>query len=138
MRIIRQLPFTFLNTRLFIQKLISLVVATGILIPLVHYKLGIPALLYTSGLLALHIFFFYIYFARTPWQRLLAHKGECTVRLAAVGFFIYILTLIKFEGSSAVIIERLLIAMVVHAFILAGMMLVRREQPRGAAPTDQM
>lgn len=118
--------FKLLNKRLFIQKLTALIVATLLLVPLVHFKLDVPALLYVTTLLVLHVVFLYLYFARTPWRQLLTNKTEFSLRLVAVGFFVYILTLIKFEGSSAVIIARLLAAMVVHGFILAGMMVVRR------------
>jgi hypothetical protein len=126
--------FKLLNKRLFIQKLTALVVATLVLVPLVHFKLEVPALLYVGSLLVLHIVFLYLYFARTPWRQLLANKPEFGLRLIAVGFFIYILSLIKFEGSSGTIIMRLLIAMVVHGFILTGMMVIRTAETTDNRP----
>ena len=116
---------TRLNQFLFMKKLTVLVVGTFLLIPLVYYKLQVPAMIYVGILVILHILFLYIYAMRTPWKELMQHKAEFAVRVVAVGFFIYLLTLIKFEGDFWTLVRNTVIALLIHIGILIGMMLRR-------------
>ena len=119
------MKFVIVHKRLFIQKLSALLVTTVLLAPLIYYKVTVPAALFVSGLLLVHIIFFYVYFSRTPWRILLAHKAEFALRLTAVLFFIYLLSLIHFGGAPLVVITKIMLATAIHAAILTGMMLQR-------------
>jgi hypothetical protein len=110
---------------LFIKKFTVLIAGTLLLVPLVYFKLQIPALLYIGGLVILHVVFLYVYFVRTPWKEFMRHKAEFALRVVSVAFLIYLLTLVKFEGDFWILLRNTLIALGIHLCILIGMM-VRR------------
>lgn len=126
-------PYTLklLDTELFVRKLLVVVVATLVLVPLVYYRLYVPALVYIVGLLALHLVFLYTYFSRLPWESLLRTKARFGTRLLAVVFLIYLLAALKFHGSFDVVILNLLAGLAIHTLILAA--LLTEVQPRPAS-----
>jgi hypothetical protein len=124
--------FTVTNAALFYKKLVTLSVATVALIPLIHFKLSVPASLYLSILLALHLYIMYVYFAGVPWRALIQNKKELLIRLAAIGFFVYLLTVLSFVGSPAAILLNLAGAFMLHVIILMLMMASRVQQTKTA------
>ena len=115
---------TVVNRQLFTMKLLALCIGTALFVPLVYVKLRMPAYLYAGGLLALHAYFLYLYFSRVSWRQLLHYRATFTVRVTAVAFFIYMLSLLHFGGTPAQIIGNLFIAFAIHFGILLGLMLV--------------
>ncbi|MBL8159536.1 hypothetical protein JNJ66_03705 [Candidatus Saccharibacteria bacterium] len=130
------LRLTTIDRRLFIRKLTILFVGTVLFIPLVYFKYHGLAMVYIGALLALHCFIFYVYFMRTPWRRLLEDKAGFAIRIVAIIFFIYLLTLIRYEGSLATIIINTSLALVIHVGILAGLMVIR-EAPKGSPSSHE-
>lgn len=122
------LKVTTIDRRLFIRKLTVLIAGTLLFIPLMYFKHHGLALAYVGGLLALHICILYVYFSRTPWRRLLHHKAEFGIRVAAVVFFIYLLTLVRYEGSFSDITRNTLLALLIHVGILGCLMVVRDDR----------
>ena len=113
------------NRSLFIKKTVTLLLTTLALVPLVHYKLMVPAVVYVAGLLLLHAFFLYLYFSRVPWQEFKKDKKGLTLRIVALTFFIYLLMLIKFEGSTITVLLNLAGAFIIHVFILLFLMVIK-------------
>ena len=120
------------NPDLFFKKVLTLFLATVLLVPLIQFKLLIPAMAYVGGLIILHLFFFYIYFSNVPWREISKDKKSLILRLVAVLFFIYLLTLLKFQGNSFVILFNISAAFFIHLLILFFMMTLRisRDQNR--------
>lgn len=115
------MKITISNPGLFYKKLATLFVTTVALIPLVQYKLYVPAALYIGALLLLHVFILYIYLTRVDWQQFAVDKKELFVRLSSVGFFIYLLTTLRFEGATTIILLNMAGAFVIHVVIMLFM-----------------
>jgi hypothetical protein len=113
------------DRRVFIRKLVVLFTATILLAPLIVYKLMLPAYLYVGGLIGLHLVVFAVYLYRTPWRELWRDKAGFVLRLVAVVFFIYLLTLLHFEGDAAAVLIQIAVAFVLHAGIICGLHLRR-------------
>lgn len=111
-----------MDRRLFFRKLVSLLLAVALLVPLIYLRLYLPGLIYLLGLLILHVYFVYVYLSRVPWKELLNHKAVLAGRIAAVLFFGYILTLLQFSGSPKMILTNLSIATTAHVAILLALM----------------
>jgi len=109
--------------KLFIKKLVIIFSATILLIPLIHYKLLLPAGIYLSFLLALHIIFVIIYFRRVPWRDFRANRTTFILRITAVIFFAYLLAALKYVGSPTAIILNLSAALGIHIIILMCLMI---------------
>lgn len=108
------------------QKLAALLAGTLLIVPLVYYDYYLPMALYVGLLLLLHFVFFVLYIFRTPWIDIVRHKTEFALRVVAVIFFIYLLSLVKFEGGKMVVIMNIVVALGIHVLILAALMIVRR------------
>jgi len=124
---------TLVNRRLFFQKLTALATGTVLFVPLVYYEWEIPAVLYAGSLLAIHILFLYLYVARTPWRQLLRNKVSFGLRLTAVLFFVYLLSLIGFGGTPVQILIKLGAAFGIHVGILLALMAVRAPAAKPSA-----
>lgn len=118
--------YHFTNRRLFFHKLTVLIFGTAILVPLVHFKLYVPATAYVAALLILHVAILYLYFARTPWRVLLLHKREFALRISAVVMFAWLLTIVSFEGTLLEVLLNATLALILHVAILLGLMVERR------------
>ena len=116
---------TISNQELFIKKALTLFIATIVLVPLIHFKLLIPAGIYISGLIFLHLFFIYLYFSKVPWKEIAKNKQALTLRIVGVAFLIYLLTILKFEEQSILLILNVLAAFLIHLLILLFMMVVK-------------
>jgi hypothetical protein len=115
---------TIFNRRLFAMKLAALCAGTIVFVPLVYAKWRLPVYVYAGGLLGLHIYFLYLYAMRTPWRVLTRSKRAFAIRMTAVVFFIYLLSLIHFGGTALQIIGKLAAAFMIHVAILLGLMLI--------------
>jgi hypothetical protein len=113
------------NQKLFLKKAATLFMASIALVPLIHYKLYIPATLYIGSLLILHLLFLYMYFMQVPWREIGKNKKALSLRLTSIIFLIYLLTLIKLEGETTVVITRLILVFIIHLLILLFMMVIK-------------
>jgi hypothetical protein len=120
--ITNQLSIRLLDNSLFLKKLVTVFAATLILVPLVYYKLYVPAGLYITALLALHLVFLYTYFTRLPWARLVSNKVGFGSRILALVFFIYLLGVLKFQGNFEVVMTNLVAGLGIHTLILFSLM----------------
>ncbi len=122
MNITDKLSIRLLDNSLFLKKLVTVFVATLILVPLVYYKLYVPAGLYVTALLALHLVFLYTYFAKLPWARLTSNKVGFGTRILAIVFFGYLLGVLKFQGSFGIVMANLVAGLGIHTLILFSLM----------------
>ena len=122
MTISNRLSIRLLDNSLFLKKLVTVFAATLVLVPLVYFKLYVPAGVYISGLLALHLIFLYTYFTKLPWGRLTANKVGFGTRILAIVFFGYLLGVLKFQGSFEIVLINLMAGLVIHTLILFSLM----------------
>lgn len=113
---------TLTDPALFQKKLLAVGSATLVLVPLVYFKLYVPAWIYLVSLLALHLVFLYTYLAKTPWRKLTAHKAGFALRMLSVVFFGYLLVALKFHGSVAFVLANLVAGLAIHTLILFSLM----------------
>ena len=117
-----RISIKLLDSSLFIKKVSVVFAATGILVPLVYYKLYVPAGLYLSALLALHLVFLYTYFSKVPWTRLMQSKAGFGMRILAIFLLIYLLAVLRFHGSFEFVMANLMAGLVIHTLILFSLM----------------
>lgn len=118
-----------ISPELFIKKLALLCLATLLLVPLVYYKLEIPAMSYLVILIVIHLIFLFLYLFKVEWRSLTPNKITFILRLAAVIFFAYILAILKLVGEPLFVLLNLAVAFVVHALILFFLMIKLEKQP---------
>lgn len=126
-----RISIKLLDSSLFLKKVTVVFAATGILVPLVYYKLYVPAGLYLSALLVLHLIFLYTYFTKVPWTRLMQNKVGFGTRVLAILFFVYLLAVLKFQGSFEFVMANLVAGLAIHTLILFSLM-----AEVGVSPTE--
>ncbi len=117
-----RISIKLMDSSLFLKKIAAVFAATFVLVPLVYYKLDVPAGLYLAALLALHLIFLYAYFARVPWRRLTRHKAGFGMRILAIVFFGYLLDVLKFQGSFEWVMANMAAGLAIHTLILFSLM----------------
>lgn len=110
------------NPRIFWRKVATVTIALLILEPLLYFQLYVPSLVYVGVLLALHIIFLSVYITGMPWREVLANKQALFVRIVGVVMAGYLLTLVKATDNLIVIFANLVAMAVLHAIILACIM----------------
>lgn len=113
---------TLEQPRLFAKKLTALIIGTAILMPLVYFKLYVPAQIYVGILLVLHIYFFYVYLTRVDWRRLWFSRSGFIIRVTGIVFFSYLLTVLQFDGPVTFVLMNIVAATIIHALILLLLM----------------
>lgn len=113
---------SLIDQRLFLKKVAVVFTATLVLVPLVYFKLFIPAGIYLSALLALHVLFLYIYFTKVDWRSIAQSRTGFAVRILAVALFAYLLAALKFHGEFAFVMANLLAGLAIHTTILFALM----------------
>ncbi|RJQ08288.1 MAG: hypothetical protein C4558_08295 [Dehalococcoidia bacterium] len=126
--------FVLSNPRLFVVKTGSVFVLSFALVPLLQWKGDIPALAYTSSLVALHIFILGIYLYRVRFRDLDPDRRSLVARVLGLAITVYLLSATStFDADSS--IPRLALQMLgvsfVHMLILALLMV--RAVPAGHA-----
>lgn len=111
--------------RLFLQKVGAIILGTAILVPLVHFKLLLPAVLYLGALLLLHVYFFTIYLMRVKWHQLRANHTGFATRLLGILLFSYLLTLLHYQGAATILAVNIGLAILLHTLILLFLMMRR-------------
>ena len=115
---------SLLQRKVFVKKLLLLCLATLLLLPLIYYKLSIPATIYLVALIIIHLVFLFLYLFKVEWRKLTLNKTTFTLRLVAVIFFAYLLAILKFVGDPLFITINITAAFVIHALILLMLMVV--------------
>jgi hypothetical protein len=111
------------DQKLFKRKVAQLVLATVLFLPIIMIKHQLPALIYVSSLLVLHLYILWVYVRRGhPAAKIRLNRGFVS-RLLAVLFFAYWLTVIRFQGTLASMVISLLLALTLHVCILLALML---------------
>jgi hypothetical protein len=111
------------DQRLFKRKVAQLILATALFLPIVMIKHQLPAMIYVSALLALHLYILWVYIWRQQPVLKIRLTSEFVSRLLAVLFFAYWLTVVRFQGSLVSIMLSLLLALILHIGILLALML---------------
>ncbi|MBW4061970.1 hypothetical protein HJC99_05360 [Candidatus Saccharibacteria bacterium] len=122
--------------RLFVGKLATLLGTTIVLVPLIHYKLIIPTLLYIGALLLIHIWIFYVYVARINWRELRSNRIGFILRLLGIVLFSYILTLLHYQGATTIVLLSIAAAVAIHALILL-LLMARSLRRRAGSSTNR-
>ncbi len=122
MNLTDRISIKLLNNSLFLKKLLTVFGATIILVPLVYFKMYVPAGLYITGLLALHLIFLFTYFTKLPWARMLQNRVGFGTRVLAVVFFGYLLGVLRFQGDFAIVMLNLVAGFGIHTMILFSLM----------------
>lgn len=117
-----RISIIFIDKPLFLKKITVVFVATSILVPFVYFKLYVPATLYIIGLLILHLVFLYTYFFKVAWRQLLQNKLGFALRILAICLFVYLLAVLKFQGSFSFVIANLFAGLAIHTLILFALM----------------
>lgn len=112
--------------KLFLKKLVTLLGVTLVLVPLIHYKLLMPTIIYVVALLLLHIYIFYVYLTRINWRHLRANRLGFALRILGIVLFSYILTLLHYQGATTIVMLNVVAAVTVHALILLLLMMSHR------------
>jgi len=110
------------NSTLFKQKIATLFAVTVALIPLIRYKNQVPAEVFISSMIGLHVAILVLYLWRTNWKAIKASPSSLVTRMTGCAFFIFLLTLVKFEGSFFFLMLSLAAAFVLHVAILLSLM----------------
>ena len=108
---------------LFWRKLLTTFVATILLVPLMHFQQRLPMEIFVAGLILLHVFFFAMYMYRVDWRYLRRNKRSFWSRLVMIGFLVFLLTLLTFDGSIVLVSLALIAAFFIHAGILTLLMM---------------
>jgi hypothetical protein len=111
--------------QLFLRKLATLLGTTLVLVPLIHYKLLIPTMVYVIALLLLHVYIFYVYLTRIKWHVLRANRAGFVMRLLGIVLFSYMLTLLHYQGATVFVLLSILAAVGLHALILLLLMVTK-------------
>ena len=96
---------------------------TIVLVPLIHYRLELPTLIYVAALLLLHIYILFVYLSRVKWRQLRANRGGFALRISAIVMFSYILTLLHYQGTTFIVLLSVGAAVGIHAMILLLLMM---------------
>ena len=123
--------------QLFLKKLARLLGVTVVLVPLIHFKLLLPTYLYVITLLLLHVYILYVYGAQTNWRLLRHNRTGFALRLLGIALFAYILTLLHFQGTAAVVLLNLSAAVAAHAVILLLLMVTPKRSVPGSNSSAQ-
>ena len=112
-----------LDPKLFARKLALLIVFSAAFVPLKYYELETATTWYVVFLLLLHVYFLVILVWRVRWRRLAGHRRSFLLRLTAVAFFVFLLTVLQagvtfwefmvFLGASVAIHTLLLLSLTV-------------------------
>ena len=111
-----------INKELFWWKLKSLCVVTLLFIPFLAIKNTVPAFIYISALLIIHIYILYLYLMKTNWRELSKSPSGFISRCIGILFFTYLLILVKFQGDIATILVGLGSAVILHIALLLLLM----------------
>ena len=114
-----------LNPPLYWRKLGLLVLTMAALVPLVVNKLQVPALLYVSALLLIHVWVLVLYAYRVQWRSFT--KVGLFTRLGSVLIFSYLLSKVRYSGGSDLLLS-IALAFILHVMILTVLM-VKLEAP---------
>jgi hypothetical protein len=110
------------DPKLFIRKILTLLAVTVVLVPLIHFKMTMPAAAYIAALLVLHLYILYVYCNHLPWRKLLQNRVGFGLRLSGVVLFAYILTLLHYEGTELIVLASVGAAVAIHTAILLLLM----------------
>lgn len=117
-----RITIKLIDSSLFLRKVTVVFIATAILVPLVYYKLYVPAGLYVTSLLVLHLVFLYTYFSKVRWTHLMHNRVGFGARILAIFLFIYLLAVLRFHGSFVFVTANLAAGLLIHTLILASLM----------------
>ena len=117
-----RITIKLIDSSLFLRKVTVVFIATAILVPLVYYKLYVPAGLYVTSLLVLHLVFLHTYFSKVRWTRLMHNRVGFGTRILAILLFIYLLAVLRFHGSFVFVMANLAAGLLIHTLILASLM----------------
>ena len=116
-----------MNRELYVRKLALVVVLMALLVPLVLIKSKVPAALYVTGLLAIHIWVLWLYVYRVQWRQF-SRRG-LSARVAAVLVMAWLLSKVHYT-SGAALLWSVAAAFVLHVLILTVLMVKVEHSPR--------
>jgi hypothetical protein len=114
-----------LNPELFWKKIVLVSGTMLVLVPLVLLKTRVPAVIYVSLLLAIHLLILVVYLYRVEWRQF--SRIGLAGRIVSVLIFSYLLAKVKFSAGPEVLLS-IAAAFTLHIAILATLMMkvVRR------------
>lgn len=107
---------------LFLKKSLFVVVLSYALVPLIAFKQHIPAALFTSGLVVLHVLILVVYVYKVKIRQLDPDWRAFSGRLVAIAFAVWLLDLAtRLEGGTDVgkLCLNMLVLCLAHCFVLA-------------------
>jgi hypothetical protein len=123
-----------LDPKLFIRKVVLLLVFTGGLVPLKYYKIDVALFWYVVVLLILHVYFLFILIWRVQWKQLAQHRRSFALRLVAVAFFIFLLSVLQTGVTFTEFMIFLGASLIVHTFLLLSLTLTATRLPTPGEP----
>ncbi len=127
------------DPRLFVVKTASVFVVSLALVPLVALKQSLPVLLYTGGLVVLHIAVLVAYFYRVRFRDLDPNRRSLIARVVALGAVTYLLYVASnFEAGTPLwwLTAQMLALSVLHTAVLLLLMVRIERGNRDGAASD--
>ncbi len=123
------------DSTLFIQKTVTVFVASFALLPLVGFKSDIPAMLYVVSLVVLHLFVLAIYLYRVRVRELDPDARSVIARLLAVAVVVYLLFAVSSfeEGAPRSTLALQMLGLSVLHTVMLALLMVRVRYPERSA-----
>ena len=113
-----------IDKELFWKKLLLLVIASVLLIPILVYKPAILTKLYLVALFLTHVYFAVVYSHRTPWREFLREKKLILfLRVASTMVFAYLLSKLRIDENLVSVIYFLVLSFFAHLVMLLALSL---------------
>lgn len=107
-----------LDPKLFVRKLVLLLVFSALFLPLKYYELDKFLEVYIAFLLVLHVYFVFVLIHRVRWKVLAEDRRSFLLRLVAVALFIALLARQSTGATFAEFVAFLAISLVIHTGLL--------------------
>lgn len=120
-----------LDPRLFARKLALLVIFSAAFVPLKYYEWDTALTIYIVLLLLLHVYFVFVLIWRVQWRHLASHRRSFGLRILAVAFFIFLLTVLETGVTFAQFLVFLGASLVIHTVLLLSLTLDVRPRHAG-------
>lgn len=122
-----------LDPQLFARKLTLLIIFSAAFVPLKYYELDTALTVYIVVLLLLHVYFVFVLIWRVRWRQLAAHRRSFALRVLAVAFFIFLLSVLETGVTFAEFLGFLAASLVIHTVLLLSLTLEVRPEPTAVA-----
>jgi len=118
-----------LDPKLFLRKLVLLLVFSALFLPLKYFELDKSLEAYIALLLLLHAYFVFVLVHRVRWRILAEDRRSFLLRVLAVGLFVALLARQATGATFAEFVAFLAVSLVIHTGLLLSLTVTFRAEP---------